>query len=145
AQQTADAVGPLEHGHGVTGAGQLLGSGQTGRAGTDDGDLLTGEPGRVHRGDPALVEGVLDDLDLDLLDGHRVLVDPEHAGRLARRRAQPPGEFREVVGRVQPVDTVAPAVLVDQVVPFRNQVAQRTTVVTERNTAVHAPAGLTLE
>jgi hypothetical protein len=29
---------------------------------------------------------------------------PEHARRLARGGAQPPGELREVVGGVQPVD-----------------------------------------
>jgi hypothetical protein len=58
--------------------------------------------------DPALVPGRLDDGDLDLLDRHGVLVDAEDAGRLARRRAQPPGELGEVVGGVQAVDRVAP-------------------------------------
>ena len=110
--------------------------------GADDGDRLAGQTGRVDRLHPALVESVVDDLDLDLLDGHRILVDPEHAGRLTRRRAQPPGELREVVGRVQPVDGVAPAVAVDQVVPLGNQVAQRAAVVAERDTAVHAATGL---
>ncbi len=145
AQQTTDAVGALEDRHGVTGPGQLLCGGQTGRAGTDHGDLLAGEAGRVDRGHPALVEGVLDELDLDLLDRHRILVDAEDTGRLARRRAQPPGELREVVGRVQPVDTLTPLALVNQVVPLRDEVAQRTAVVTERNTAVHTPAGLGLQ
>ena len=55
-------------------------------------------------GDPALVPGAVDDLDLDLLDRDRVLVDAEHARGLARRRAQPPGELREVVRGVQPLD-----------------------------------------
>jgi hypothetical protein len=49
--------------------------------------------------------------DLDLLDRHRrVAVDPEHARGLARGRAQPAGELREVVGRVQALDRVAPAI-----------------------------------
>ena len=88
AQQAADAVGALEHRHRVTGAGQLLCGSQTGRARADDGDLLARQLRRVHRLNPALVEGVVDDLDLDLLDRDRVLVDAEDAGRLARRGAQ---------------------------------------------------------
>ena len=57
--------------------------------------------GRAGPG-PALRPRPVDDLDLDLLDRHRVGVDAEHAGALARRRAEPAGELREVVGRVQP-------------------------------------------
>src|SRR5690606_30303355 len=38
-----------------------------------------------------------------------------------------------------------PAVLVDQVVPLGDQVPQRTAVVAERDTAVHAAAGLGLQ
>ncbi len=129
----------------VTGPGQLLRGRQTGRARSDDGDLLAGEPVRRQRHHPALVEGVVDDLDLDLLDGHRVLVDAEHARRLTRRGAQPTGELGEVVGGVQPLDGVAPTVPVDQVVPLGDQVAQRAAVVAERDSAVHAAGGLILQ
>ncbi len=55
------------------------------------------------------------------------------------------GELREVVGGVQPLDGVAPAVPVDQVVPLGDQIAQRTPVVAERNSAVHAPGRLVLQ
>ena len=92
--------------------------------------------------DPALGPGAIDDLDLDLLDGDRVLVDAEHARGFARRRAQPTGELREVVGRVQALDRVAPVVAIDQVVPVGNQVAERAAVVAERDAAVHAAPGL---
>ncbi len=54
--------------------------------------------------DPALVPGAVDDRQLDLLDGDRVGVDGQDAGRFARRRAQPAGELREVVRRVQTLD-----------------------------------------
>ena len=97
---------------------------------------------RRDRLDPALGPGPVDDLDLDLLDGDRVLVDAEHAGRLARRRAQAAGELGEVVGGVQALDGLAPAVAVDEVVPVRDQVAERAAVVAERDAAVHAAAGL---
>ena len=97
------------------------------------------------RGDPALVEGAVDDLDLHLLDGNRVGVDAQDAGGLARGGAQPTGELREVVGRVQPLDGLAPVALPGQVVPLGDQVPQRATVVAERNTAVHATPGLLLQ
>ena len=142
AQQAPDAVRPLEDRHLVARPGQLLGRGQARRPGADDGHRLAGDQVRRVGPHPALVEGVVDDLDLDLLDGHRVLVDAQDTGGLAGRRAQPAGELREVVGGVQPLDGVPPAVPVDQVVPLRDQVAQRTAVVAERDSAVHAARGL---
>ncbi len=81
------------------------------------------------RGHPSLVPGAVDDLDLDLLDRDGWLVDAEHAGRLARRRAQPPGELGEVVGGVQPIDRVTPVTAVDEIVPVGDQVAERAAVV----------------
>src|SRR5262249_53333203 len=54
-------------------------------------------------------------------------------------------ELREVVGGVQAIDRLAPAVAVDEVVPVRNQVAQRTALVTERDAAVHAAGALLLQ
>ncbi len=125
AQQAAEAVGPLVDDHGVAGPGQLLGGGQAGGAGADDGHRLARAHGGRHRSHPALGPGPVDDRDLDLLDGHRVGVDPEHAGRFARGRAQPPGELGEVVGGVQAVDGLAPVVAVDQVVPVGDEVAER--------------------
>ena len=108
AQQPADPVGPLEHHDVVPDPGQLLGRGQPGRPGADHRHPLAGAVQRTLRGHPALVPGPVDDLDLDLLDGHRVAVDGQHAGRLARRRAQRAGELREVVGGVQPLDGLPP-------------------------------------
>ena len=141
-QEAADAVGSLEDDDVVTGTGQLLCGGQTGGPGSDDGDSLAGQLFGRQRHDPALIEGVVDDLDLDLLDGHRVLVDAEHARALTRRRAQPTSELREVVGGVQPLDRITPTIRAYQVVPLGNEVAQRTAVVAERDTAVHAPSRL---
>ncbi len=94
--------------HLVAGARQLLGGGEAGRAGADDGDLLAGLPLRRLRRDPALCEGPVGDGALDGLDGDRVVVDVERAGGLARRRAHAPRHLREVVGGVQ-VDAPPPA------------------------------------
>ena len=145
AQQAADAVGAFEHDDVVTGARELLGGGEPGRSRADHRDPLAGLDRRDLRHDPPLVPRPVDDLDLDLLDRHRVGVDAEHARRLARRRAQAAGELGEVVRGVQPVDRVAPVVAVHEVVPVGDQVAERAAVVAERDAAVHAAPGLDLQ
>jgi hypothetical protein len=142
AEQPADLVIPLVHGDGVTGAGQLLRGGQPGGTGTDHGDPLAG----LDRGGLRLhvpqVEGVVGDLHLDLLDGHRVVADAQHAGRFAGRRAEPAGELREVVGGVQRLRGRRPGAGPDQVVPVRDAVAQRAPLMAERDAAVHAAGRL---
>src|ERR1035437_67227 len=128
----------------MPGPGQLLGNGQAGRPGTDNGNGLAGQSIRGLGGDGSLVECPLDRGDLDLLDGHGGLVDTQHAGRLARRWAQPACELRKVVRGVQLLYGLTPVALPRQVVPLWNPVPQRATVVAERNTAVHAAAALPL-
>src|SRR5262249_30053297 len=142
AEQPADAIGALEHDDRVSRPVELLGDREAGRARADDRDFLPrARAGRLGP-DPALLERVIDDRDLDGLDGDRIVVDAEHAGALARRRTEPSGELREVVGRVQPLDGVTPAILVDEIVPVGDQVAERTALMTERDAAVHAPGAL---
>ena len=67
---------------------------------------------------------------------------PEHARPFARRRAQPAGELGKVVRRVQTIDRRVPLVVVDEVVPVRNQVSERASLMAERNAAVHAARAL---
>ncbi len=145
AQQAARGVGALEHGHVVTLTGQLLRGGQAGRPGTDHGHLLARLHRRGERLHPALGPRAVDDLHLDLLDGHRIGVDAQHAGGLTGGRAEPAGEFREVVGRVQPFGGLVPVVPPHQVVPLRNEVAERAAGVAEGDAAIHAAAGLPFE
>ena len=64
---------------------------------------------------------------------------------LARRGAQAAGELGEVVRRVQLGDRLAPSAAVDEVVPVRDQVAQRAAVVAERHAALHAARALGAE
>ena len=142
AQQPADAIGALEHRDAVAGLVQLIGHGQAGRARADHRDRLAGARRGRRRLDPALLHRALDDRPLDRLDRHRVGVDAEDARALARRRAQPSGELREVVGRQQPRDRRLPAIPVDEVVPVRDQVAERAALMAERDAAVHAARAL---
>src|SRR5215467_396831 len=142
AQQPADPIVTLEHGHQVPGAVELLGGGEAGRARAHHGDCLAGAGRRSLDADPALVERALDDRDLDALDRNRIVVDPEHARALTRRRAEAPRPLREVVRRVQAIDRLAPLVLVHEVIPVGDDVAERAALVTERNAAIHAPRSL---
>ena len=143
-QQPPDAVGSFEHGDPVAHLVQLVRAGQAGRTRTHHGHLFPGPNGGRRRLDPAFTEGMLDDADFDLLDGDRFIVDSQHTGLFAGRRTDPAGKLGEVVGLVQYLDGFLPAVSIDQVVPVRNDVAQRTTGVAEGNAAIHAAGPLTL-
>src|SRR5207249_11333521 len=72
-------------------------------------------------------------------------VDVEDARLLAGRGTDATGELREVVGRVQPVDGLAPAAPIDEVVPVGDDVPERAALVAEGNAAVHAARALPLE
>jgi hypothetical protein len=129
----------------VAGAVELRRDRHSGRAGADDGD----RPARAARGwlglHPALRPGALDDSQLDLLDRDGVVIDVQHARRLARSRADQPGELGEVVRRVQLLDGLLPVAAIDEVVPVRDQVAQRAALVAEGHATLHAAPALALE
>jgi len=129
----------------VAGTAQLLGRRHPGRAGTDDRDFLAGLARWFFRLHPALVPGLIDDGQLDRLDGDRVIVDAEYARTLARRRTERAGELGEIVGGVQALDGLRPLTAPDEVVPVRDQVGERATLMAERNAAVHAARRLLVE
>src|SRR5438309_5504379 len=142
AEEASDTVVALEHRDPVPGRVELGGGREPGRPRAHDGDLLARADGGRGRLDPARLESVLDDAELDLLDRDGIVVDPEDARPLAGRRAEPARPFREVVGRVQALDRVAPVVAVDEVVPVGDDVAERAALVAEGDAAVHAPRPL---
>ncbi len=94
------------------------------------------------RCDPAVFPRLVGDRVLDRLDADRVVVDVERARRLARRRAHASGELREIVGRVQRLDRALPVLLVNEVVPVRNDVVDRAAAHAERRAAIHAARAL---
>src|SRR5580700_5143495 len=142
AQQPADAVGLLEQGHRMAGARQLLGASHAGRSRADYGNALASLPRRDLGHDPAFFPAAVDDRALDCFYRDRVVVDVQRAGGFARRRTDPAGEFREIVGGVQRDQRVLPLLAVDEVVPVRDQIVDRAPLVTERDAAIHAAHGL---
>src|SRR5215212_6533562 len=121
---------------------QLVCHGEARRPGADHGDPPVASGLRRLRRDPALLEPARDDGQLDLLDRDGVVVDVEDAGGLAWRGADQPRELGEVVRGVELHERVAPTVPVDEVVPVRDQVAERAALVTEGDPAVHAAGAL---
>src|ERR1700722_8597452 len=115
----------------MTRAVELLRRGEPGRSRADDGDAPPGAMRRRLRADPALVERAIDDRLLDLLDRHGIVVDGQHACGFARSRAKAAGELGEVVGGMQALDGGLPVVASDEVVPLRDEVAERTPVMAE--------------
>ena len=144
-QQAANAVGTLKHSHFVSGTSELLSHSQSSRTRTDDRNTLTSFHTGHLRNNPTFIPRAINDFDFDLLNGHWVGANAHNTGRFARSRAQPTSEFREVVRGVQTLDRIFPVVAINEIVPVGNQVAKWATVVTERNTAVHAATSLAIE
>ncbi|CAB5068169.1 unannotated protein [freshwater metagenome] len=94
---------------------------------------------------PSLFPCVINDRDLNLLDRHRVRINSQHTGGLARCRTKPARKLGKIVRCVQALDGFMPTVFVDQIIPIGNDVSERTAVIAERNTTIHAPAGLVLQ
>jgi hypothetical protein len=141
-QQPANAVGPLEHGDQMPGTVQLLRRGQARRPRTDDCHPLARPSRRGLGNDPPFGECPFDDRILDILNGDRRLVDAQHTGFFTRGRAEAPGEFREIIGCVQPLDRLFPASTEHQVVPVGDDISQRASRVAERHAAIHAARAL---
>ena len=155
-QQAAEAVLLLKDCDLVPGTTKLLRRRQPCGSGADHCDALARQFCWRTRHDPALGPAAIRDVFLDLLDGDGVLlllplrlvqrvVGVEHAGLLAGCRTDAPRELREVVGAVQHVQRLTPVSAINEVVPVRDHVAQRTAGVAERDAAVHATGGLLAE
>ena len=107
--------------------------------------------GRRRRNDPPLFKAAFNDADLDVLDRNGRIDAGQRAGTFAGGRADTPGELRKVVGLVQPVQRLTPEVAINQVIPLRDQVVDRTAAghaadqhaaVAERDAAIHAAGAL---
>src|SRR5207302_7851697 len=142
-EQAAARFVALEDGHRVPHAVELLRAREACGPAADDRHILSRSRRRRLGHDPALVPRTRDDRELDLLDRDCVaLLYLEHTCRLAGCRAKTSRELREVVGAVQLVDRLAPAVAIDEVVPVRDQIPERAAMMAERHAALHAAGSL---
>lgn len=72
---------------------------------------------------------LVNDSTLYALDANRRLVDTEDASTLARCRANPTGEFREIVGQQKSVERIPPLILENESVPLRNDIGDRASII----------------
>ena len=145
AQQAADAVGPLVDRHGVPGPGQLLGGGEAGRAGADDGDGLARQRrgGCGHDASPSSQARSMIATSTCLMVTGSALMPSTQAVSHGAGHSRPVNSGKLLVACSRSIAS-RPVLAADQVVPLRDQVAQRAAVVAERDAAVHAAAGLLL-
>jgi hypothetical protein len=69
-----------------------------------------------------IITHLVNDRTFDGFDANRLLVDPQHTGTLARCRADPTSELREVICQQKPIQRVQPLPLEDEIIPFWNDV-----------------------
>src|SRR5208282_6744405 len=142
AEQSADTVGFFVDRDGVAGTAELLRGGESGGAGTNDRNFLSGAMFRRFRPDPPFEKSALDNVFFVLLDRDRRRVDPQHARGLARCGANSAGTLRKIIGGVQLAHRVFPASAIDEVVPVRNEIAYWASGLAERDAAIHAAGAL---
>ena len=137
-QQAAGRLILVEDGHCVPFSVELVGGGQSGRPGTDDGyfpSVAFNVPGL----DVTFAEGCLGNGRFILADGDgRVHAQFQHATLFAEGGADAAGELRKIVGFVQYLVGFFPFAFVNGILKFGLLVAQRTSPVAEGNAAVHA-------
>ena len=122
----------------VADTGKLLGSGEPRRTGADDGDALAGHALGGLGIHPALFPGLVGDGAFDGLDGDRHVFQVQRTRRLARRWADPAGEFGEIVGGMQVQRRIPPVAVIDEVVPVRDLVVHRAAAMAIGDAAIHA-------
>ena len=150
-EEPADFIRALKDGDAVSTVVQLIRHCEAGRTGTDDGDTLPRADLRDPRLHIALLEGLLDDVELVVVRRHRRVIEPLDTGLLAERRADTSRELREVVRLQQTAKRMGDVAVVDLVVPLRAEIVERTAReharqlhagLAERDTAVHAARAL---
>ena len=141
-EQPAGAVGLFNHRDRMPHLVQQVGGSQSGRAAAYHSHALARAKGRNPGLNPALFKARFDQVQFIVPVGHAVV--GQITGLFAQRRTHPPGKLREG-GRLQkPFQRRPFLALIQKVVPFGNQVVQRTPEIglAEGHAAVHAPRRL---
>jgi len=146
-EQPPDPIGALVDGDAMSDFVQLVGCGESRRTRTDDRDAFAGPCRWGSRNDPPFGPPPVDDRIFNILNRHRGTGDPEDASSFAGGRACSSGKLWKVIRFVESFEGVAPAPLIDHIVPFGDQVIDRTTAgrLTEGDATVHAPRPLFTE
>ena len=150
-EQAADPVLPLINGNGMASPAESVRSGQAGRSAADYGNLPAAFPGRGFSFHPSLPVSRLDQIQLIIPDCNRIIVLPADASLFTEGRTDSSGKFRKTVGLHESGQGMPVLSPVDGVIPFGNQIVQRTAHhhatqfhggLAEGHSAVHASGSL---
>ena len=143
-EKPANPVCPLIHSNRMASLIELVRGCKAGGATADNRDTSSCTNSRWCNRYPALFKSPVNNCVLDVLDRDRRFMDAENTGAFTRRRTGSACELRKIVGLVQTLQRIFPAPLIDHVVPFRDQIINRTARrrLAERDTAIHAAGPL---
>src|SRR5690606_1699683 len=143
-QQAADLGIAVEHYRGHAIAHQYVGTTETGRAGTDDGDALAGGLDLGHIRTPAHGEGGVGDVFLHRADGHRAEAVVQRAGAFAQAilRTDTSTDLGQRVGLVGQLGGGEDIALGDQFEPVGNVVVHRALPLAVRVATTQTAVGL---
>ncbi len=152
-KQAANPVGALKHRHLMAAPVKLIRHSKPRRAAPHHSYALTGAHlWRIGRCIAFLIS-IFNDGILVLLGGDWLVMQAAGAGRLAQRRAHTGGKLREIIGLMQTVVSLFPVPCINQIVPLRHQIVQRTAGshaaqgharLAKRHAAVHTTGALLL-
>ena len=137
-QQATGPISLLKNRDLMTGPVQLLSAGQAGGATADNRNPFATAICHWLRPNPTLFKAFVNNRNLMQLDRHRRRDNPQHTGCFTGGRADPTSEFGKIVGRMESLQGLFPLTTINQIVPLRNQIAERTAAHAEGYAAIHA-------
>ena len=126
-------------------AGQLLSRSEASGAGANDCDAFFRFVWRYLRLYPTHLPALVNNRAFNRFDSDWLIGQIQRTGRLTRGRTNSAGEFGKVIRAMEDFDGFAPVALVNQIVPVRNDVVDRASVMAIRDTTIHATRPLFLE
>ena len=125
-QQTAGTVGTLVNSNAVTGLVQLISTGKAGRSAADNRNLFAAALSRLIGFYQSMLEGVFNDILLNVANGNRIVHQTCIAGTFAGSRADMRCKFREIIGFIQTGIGIIIHPVINKIIKFRHQIVQRT-------------------
>mmetsp|Transcript_17657 Transcript_17657/g.43471 ORF Transcript_17657/g.43471 Transcript_17657/m.43471 type:complete len:387 (+) Transcript_17657:1837-2997(+) len=145
-QKSSNTIGPFKDGNIVSLLVQLIGSRQSRRTRSHHSHGKARAFLRNPGSNLSIPKGSIDNGIFHILDGNRRINQSSHTRSLARCWTDTSSKLGKVVGGMQPFNGFVPLILIDQIVPFGNQVVDGTSLMslTKGSSAIHATSGLNL-
>src|SRR5262249_3626819 len=126
-QQTTYSIRLLKHRDQMARPVKLVCTRKSSRTRSNNRDSLARPRQRRLSNDPTFLESPIDNGALDTLNRNRIVIYSQHTRSFARRRTHSASELRKVVRLMKQFQRTTPIACVNQVIPIRNEIVQRTT------------------